>query len=139
MSMGGTSAQPQSFWNVGDPANLSGHASSSSILQNLADPGDVLGLNPAASGLPPNGGIPGVLPNLGAAATMPRLPHGAFAPASTGGGLYNAMALAGAGPLFNPEAAPPVWPQSAATRAAAGTQGQVPIWVRTLPARRVQR
>ncbi|MFI4920338.1 MAG: hypothetical protein ACHQAZ_01710 [Gammaproteobacteria bacterium] len=102
MSMGGTSAQPQSFWNVGDPANLFGHSSSSSLSSNILDPGDVLGLNPAASGVPQAPGVPKVLPNLGAASMMPRLPQGAFVAPSTGGGAFNSMAQALAGPLFNP-------------------------------------
>ncbi len=102
MSMGGTSAQPQSLWNVGDPANLFGHSSSASISSNILDPGDVLGLNPAASGVPQAPGVPGVLPNLGAASLMPRLAQGAFVAPTTGGGTFNSMAQMLAGPLFNP-------------------------------------
>lgn len=111
MSMGGTSAQPQSAWNLGDPANLFGHSSSSSIMQNIIDPGDVLGLNPEASGLAKAPGVPSVLPNLGGRSTMPSRPYGSFTAPSRGGGLFNAMAAQAAGPLFNPGVGAPPWLQ----------------------------
>lgn len=100
----------QSFYNLADPLNLSGKASSGHALSNILDPGNVLGFNQAANPNGPNGagkgGIPSVLPNLGANTLIPHTPQGRFMPVQTGGGTFNNMANQGAGPLFNPAARP---------------------------------
>lgn len=100
----------QSFYNLADPLNLSGNASSGHALSNILDPGNVLGFNQAANPNGPNGagngGIPSVLPNLGANTLIPHAPQGRFMPVQMGGGMFNNMANQGAGPLFNPAAMP---------------------------------
>ena len=108
----------QSFWNIADPANLTGNASSGHILSNIFDPGNVFGMNQAANPYGPggvgsqngtNGGVPSVLPNLGAHSMIPQTPQGGFMPlgqtnptGGNGGGIFNQMAANSAGPLFSP-------------------------------------
>lgn len=111
---GAIDGSAQSFWNLADPANLTGHASSGHILSNILDPGNVFGQNQAANPLGRNGanganGVPSVLPNLGAASMIPQTPQGGFMPLGQtnpmGGqtpGIFNQMAAQSAGQLFNP-------------------------------------
>ena len=112
---GAIDGSAQSFWNLADPANLSGNASSGHILSNILDPGNVFGQNQAANPLGPNGsnlqngGVPSVLPNLGAQSMIPHIPQGGFMPlgqanpmGGNGGGIFNQMAANSAGPIFNP-------------------------------------
>lgn len=93
----------QSFYNLGDPFNLTGKASSGHAISNILDPGNVLGFNQAAN---PNGqDISGSMqfPNLGAASMIPQMPGGSFQPLHNGAGAYNNMAAIGAGgKTFNP-------------------------------------
>lgn len=99
----------QSFINALDPLNLSGKASSS-VLGNIVDPGNVMGLNmgmatnPRLSGgaASPGGaaGMPSVLPNLG---INPQLYNPTtFVNPTLGGGSWNQQAQQLAGPVYSP-------------------------------------
>lgn len=98
----------QSFINALDPLNLSGKASSS-VLGNVLDPGNVIGLNMGMATNPRLGGgastaaassVPGTLPNLG---INPRLynPTSFMNPALSGG-QWNQQAQGLAGPVYSP-------------------------------------
>jgi hypothetical protein len=106
----------QSFWNLADPANLTGKASSGHVLANIFDPGNVFGLNQAANPYGP-GGVPGAGAN-GTPTTLPTLP-GVGAPkiydpnsfggyAALGAGPYNKMASQMAGKVYKPTLMNPV-------------------------------
>lgn len=98
----------QSFWNLADPFNTTGHASSGHVLSNILDPGNIFGQNQAANpygpgGVGSQGGVPSVLPNLGAASMIPQMPQGAFQRLNGGGGIFNQMAANSmGGQIFNP-------------------------------------
>lgn len=98
----------QSFYNIGDPFNLTGKASSGHALSNILDPGNVFGFNQAANPNAgqngANGGVPSVLPNLGAASMIPQMPMGHFQSFNGGGGPFNQMAANSmGGQVFNPK------------------------------------
>lgn len=126
----------QSFINALDPLNLSGKASSS-VLGNLVDPGNVMGLNmgmatnPRLGGGPAAGasGAPGVLPNLG---ITPRLydPNSFVNPAAANG-PWNQQAQQLAGPVYSPlPMAPAGMPVAIPT--GAGSLGRMPVGVRVM-------
>lgn len=99
----------QSFYNLLDPFDTTGKASSGHALSNILDPGNVFGFNQAAN---PNSGSPADagLPNLGMAYLTPKMPGGTFQPIHNGTGTFNAMAATGAGGrTFNPSG-PPMMP-----------------------------
>lgn len=117
----------QSFINALDPLNLSGKASSS-VLGNVVDPGNVMGLNMGMATNPrlgggaasPGGaaGVPSVLPNLG---INPRIYNpNSFVNPATGGGLWNQQAQQLAGSVYSPTA---IGASAIPTGATAGTGG----------------
>lgn len=98
----------QSFINALDPLNLSGKASSS-VLGNVLDPGNVMGLNMGMATNPRLGGgaasagasgVPSVLPTLG---LNPRMyDPNSFMPPVLSGGPWNQQAQQLAGPVYSP-------------------------------------
>lgn len=99
----------QSFINALDPLNLSGKASSS-VLGNVLDPGNVMGLNMGMATNPRLGGgtslngaagVPGALPNLGIN-PRPYNPNSFVNPVLSGG-PWNQQAQQLAGPVYSPK------------------------------------
>lgn len=98
----------QSFINALDPLNLSGKASSS-VLGNVLDPGNVMGLNMGMATNPRLGGgaslngasgVPGTLPNLG---LNPRMYNPTtFVNPALGGGPWNQQAQQLVGSSYSP-------------------------------------
>lgn len=128
----------QSFINALDPLNLSGKASSS-VLGNLVDPGNVMGLNMGMATNPRLGGgatpsagasgVPGVLPNLG---LNPRLydPNSFVNPAA-GNGPWNQQAQQLAGPVYAPLPMPPAG-LPATIPSGVASLGRMPVGVRAM-------
>lgn len=116
---GAIDGSAQSFWNLADPANLTGKASSGHILSNILDPGNVLGMNQAAN---PNGaneanamndttGMPAILPTLaGVGAPKTYDPNSFSGYTNLGAGPYNQMASQMAGPVYSPTLMQPTAP-----------------------------
>jgi hypothetical protein len=74
----------------GDPLNLYGNKNNPNAL-----------LFPSGGANGGAGGVPGTLPSFN---IPPSMPGGSFMKPNLGGGLFNAMAANGAGPLFVPSA-----------------------------------
>lgn len=99
----------QSVWNLADPFNTTGRASSGHVLSNILDPGNIFGQNQAANPLNGARGGQTTMPNLGAASMIPAMPGGSFGMSSQGTDPFNAMANQSAGQLFTPGQAQPAF------------------------------
>lgn len=127
----------QSFINALDPLNLSGKASSS-VLGNVVDPGNVMGLNMGMATNPRLGGgvassggaagVPSVLPNLG---LNPRLySPNSFVNPVLSGGSWNQQAQQLAGPVYSPTVMGSVVAPPGAAGTGSPSQMPVGLWTR---------